>query len=137
VNRSFHSWGHVKGYASIGRENDCRPLFFFFYYYFPHLAKQRPFCQDRLGTNTSKRIRRQDDDGIISEFWRSISAGPAECPNGGCDSTGPRVPRPLASENFYSDDNSRITLGKKKTSFHCALFHAKYRTFTKTGSGQT
>jgi hypothetical protein len=47
------------------------------------------------------------------------------------------VPRPLASENFYSDDNSRITLGKKNTSFHCALFHAKCRTFTKTGSGQT
>ena len=54
VNRSYHSWGHVKGYASLG---------------------------------------------------------PAECPEGGCESNGPRVPRPLAVENFYSDDNSRITLG--------------------------
>eukprot|EP01044_Picomonas_judraskeda_P002991 COSAG03_NODE_232_length_10264_cov_2.708706_3_plen_405_part_00 len=54
VNRSYHSRGHVKGYASLG---------------------------------------------------------PAECPEGGCESNGPRVPRPLTIENFYSDDNSRITLG--------------------------
>ena len=37
--------------------------------------------------------------------------GPEECPEGGCISTGPRVPRPPSIENFYSDDNSRITLG--------------------------
>ena len=54
INSSYHSRGHVKGYASLG---------------------------------------------------------PEECPEGNCDSTGARVPRPSSIENFYSDDNSRITLG--------------------------
>jgi len=40
------------------------------------------------------------------------SLGPEECSaNGGCNSAGPRVPRPNYIENYYGDDNSRALLG--------------------------